>query len=116
MMAIARREKPGWMHDCKYIDQLADGETAYTISWAFVQPQGEDWYIARDEFCSSVRRGTHDVMITREQDIVYVRDGKMTGDKNSHGMGYALIEGNSFPAIYKPLTLEEKVNILWGSR
>ena len=67
-----RQIKLDWMYDCKYIDELKDGEIGYTIAWCFVALPDKSIVIPRDEFCSKEKRGTHDVKIIRYADEIEV--------------------------------------------
>ncbi len=110
------RIKPDWMHDCKFIDELSEGEVGYCMGHFIPKNKAGGWVISRNDLCSPIRRGTHSVMIVREGDEIYVRDGGMGDGVEWDGISYAAIENNCFPAHWRPFTLEEKVNILWSER
>lgn len=108
------RPKP-WCEDCIYIDDLQDGQKAYVDVSDAYEVVGQGWFISCDRYGSPIKRGVHEVLIVRMGDVIHWRNEKMEDGAKYAELTPAYIN-NSFPVLYKPFTLEEKVDILWAER
>lgn len=54
------------------IEDLAPGETAYTVGWCFSIDEDQNWWVRGDYGCSSEPGGTVKVRLSRRKDHVEV--------------------------------------------
>lgn len=115
MIKSINREKrnPPWCGDCIFLDDMQEGRTYFVMDSAVYEIAGVGFFIPLDTFGSPIKRGTHDSAIKIEGDIVLWRSDKM----NANLLNAAPINFDNYvKVVYKPLTLEEKVEILWSER